>query len=145
MSKIYSKYLEIKSNKLNQENTLYLFKSGIFFIFIAEDAVKAAALLDLRLSNLNDSVFKCAIPISSFEKYQQLLKNLGYNLQIVDFSQDKLLSSNTYINNEKIQSLIYQIIHTNTESLSISEAYELLAHIKATFSSIQESGEVYGK
>lgn len=145
MSKIYSKYLEIKSNNLNQENTLYLFKSGIFFIFIAEDAIKAASLLNLRLSNLNDSIFKCAIPISSFEKYQQLLKNLGYNLQIVDLSQGKLLSSNYYINNEKVQALISQIINTDTETLSISEAYELLSKIKSAFTNIQESGEAHGK
>lgn len=145
MSKIYSKYLEIKSNNLNQENTLYLFKSGIFFIFIAEDAIKAASLLNLRLSNLNDSIFKCAIPISSFEKYQQLLKNLGYNLQIVDLSQGKLLSSNYYINNEKVQALISQIINTDTETLSISEAYELLSQIKSAFTNIQESGEAHGK
>ena len=30
MSKIYSKYLEIKSSNSSQENVLYIFKSGIF-------------------------------------------------------------------------------------------------------------------
>lgn len=144
MSKIYSKYLQIKSSNLYSNNTLFLFKSGIFFMFVAEDAVKASSLLGLKLSHLNESVLKCSFPISSFEKYEQLLKDLNYSLQIVDMTQSSSLSSLEYINNQKIYTVIKQIVSTNIDYLSISEAYDLLHYVKAEFSNIIEGSDKNG-
>lgn len=145
MSKIYSKYLEIKSNNLGQENTLYVFKSGIFFIFIAEDAIKASSLLGLKLSNLNDTVLKCAFPTTSFEKYEKLLENSGYKLQIADANKSNTQTSNNYIGNVKVKNIMDQILETDIETLSVSGAYSLLSHVKSTFSEIAESGENHGE
>ena len=55
MSKIYEKYLKLKSSSNYEKNTLYLFKSGIFFIFIDNDAKLASNLLNLKLVKLNDA------------------------------------------------------------------------------------------
>lgn len=59
MSKIYDKYLKLKSSNDYQENTVYLFKSGIFFIFIEEDAKTMSQLLNLKLGKLNENIVKC--------------------------------------------------------------------------------------
>lgn len=58
MSKLYERYLELKKQ---DSSILYLFKSGIFYIFLDEDAKKMSYILNLKLSNLNESILKCGI------------------------------------------------------------------------------------
>ena len=53
MSKLYNKYLELKSK---DDTYLYLFKSGMFYIFLDEDAKIVSEKLNLKLTNFNDSV-----------------------------------------------------------------------------------------
>ena len=59
MSKLYQKYQQLK--KENPEKC-YLFKSGIFYIFLEDDAKKLGPMLSLKITNLNDSVVKCGFP-----------------------------------------------------------------------------------
>ena len=59
MSKLYNIYLQEKSK--NKDNIL-LFKSGIFYISIDDDALKLSSLFHLKLTNLNDSIKKCGFP-----------------------------------------------------------------------------------
>ena len=59
MSKLYNIYLE---EKKKNRDILLLFKSGIFYIAIAEDAIKLSNLLHLKLTNLNDTIQKCGFP-----------------------------------------------------------------------------------
>lgn len=75
MSKIYNKYIELKKNELDNKKTLYLFRYGIFFIFIDGDAKIASEHLNLKLSQLNDKIVKCRFPnkfvaqiLKSFQK-----------------------------------------------------------------------------
>lgn len=56
MSKLYAKYISLKAKDSNQ---LYLFKSGIFYIFLDADAKKVARALNLKLTKFNDTIFKC--------------------------------------------------------------------------------------
>lgn len=56
MSKLYEKYKNLKSENATK---LYLFKSGIFYIFLDEDAIKMSNLLNLKLTNLNETIVKC--------------------------------------------------------------------------------------
>ena len=53
MSKLYEKYLVLKQRETNK---LYLFKSGIFYLFLDDDAKKVSSLLNLKLTNLNKNV-----------------------------------------------------------------------------------------
>ena len=50
MSKLYNNYLALKKEN---ESTLFLFKSGIFYIFLDEDATKISNILGLKLTMLN--------------------------------------------------------------------------------------------
>lgn len=59
MSKLYEKYKSLKSEN---NDKLYLFKSGIFYIFLDEDAKKMSNFLNLKLTNLNESICKCRFP-----------------------------------------------------------------------------------
>ncbi len=81
MSKLYNKYLELK--KENKE-ALYLFKSGNFYIFLDEDAIKINKITTLKLINLNKDIVKCGFPINSKEKYISIFDNLKLNIKIID-------------------------------------------------------------
>ena len=68
MSKLYEAYKYCKKNN-KEENTLFLFKVGVFYLFIDKDAVIASNILKLKLTKLNDTILKCGFPIASLNKY----------------------------------------------------------------------------
>ena len=72
MSKLYDAYKYCKKNN-NEERTLFLFKAGIFYLFLDEDAKIASNILNLKLTYLNDTVLKCGFPTSALNKYSILL------------------------------------------------------------------------
>lgn len=130
MSKLYNKYKELKQNSNHCKNKLYAFKSGIFFLFIDSDARIASSLLNLKLGKLNDEIVKCGFPLSSLEKYTNLLKFSGYELEIIDTNDNQSYSSSNYLRNNAIQNLIKNIVKKEIDSLSISEAYDFLYYIQ---------------
>ena len=65
MSKLYKKYVLLK---INNPKKIYLFESGIFYIFIHDDAVLMANMLNLKLTNLNSAIMKCGFPVKSADK-----------------------------------------------------------------------------
>lgn len=69
MSKLYKQYVSLK---IKDSNKMYLFKCGIFYIFLDEDAKIMSKFLDLKLTNLNSVVVKC----SSLDYANVILKNL---------------------------------------------------------------------
>ena len=80
MSKTYEKYLKLKRNN---EKLIYLFKSGIFYIALAEDAIYLNKKFDFKLSNFNNEIKKCGFPIKSITKYQQIFKENKIKYEIV--------------------------------------------------------------
>ena len=83
MSKLYDVYVYLKKSS-NENNVLYLFKSGIFYLFIDKDAILASNILGLKLTNLTDNILKCGFPTTSLEKYSKILSHCNYTLKIVD-------------------------------------------------------------
>ena len=126
MSKLYERYLSLK--KVNP-STLYLFKNGIFYIFLDEDAKKMSALLNLKLTNLNETVLKCGFPINNLDKYSILITNAGYTIKVVDSSSQKTYSSNEIILNLKIKDFVQKVSDIDSNNLSISEAYSFIDNI----------------
>lgn len=136
MSKIYEKYKSLKNSSENSANSLYLFKSGIFFLFVDKDAVLMSQILGLKLGNLNEEIVKCGFPVSSLPKYASLLENMGYHLEIVEMDQDEKRTSIDFRHEQQFQFLMEELLHTNIEQLSISEAYHLLTKLKNGFAEI---------
>ena len=83
MSKLYLEYLK-KKNK--DKEKYYLFKSGIFYIFIEDDAYRINKYIDLLITKLNDEVVKCGFPIKNIDKYMTLFKDNNLDIEIVDNS-----------------------------------------------------------
>ena len=88
MSKLFTMYQNLKSEN---SSDLYLFKSGMFYIFLDDDARKINELLGLKLTNLNSSVQKCGFPQNSLNKYLKLLNYLPYSIKIIDGSSMYIL------------------------------------------------------
>ncbi len=130
MSKLYDQYLFLKSTESNSENTLFLFKSGIFFIFLDNDAKIASKLFNLKLTCFVNDIVKCGFPINSLNKYINLIKQTPYNLNIVDPSSSQKYSISDYHVNQNIENLLTEISRIDTESLSIKEAYEFIDNVK---------------
>lgn len=81
MSKLYLEYLK---RKKDNSDKYYLFKSGLFYIFIDEDARNISKITPLNITNLNNDIVKCGFPSNSLEKYLNIFKNLGLEVVIIE-------------------------------------------------------------
>ena len=81
MSKLYKKFISLK---IENPNKIYLFKVGIFYIFIDDDARLMSTILNLKLTKLNSVIPKCGFPISSSKKYFDMLKKYNYDICIIE-------------------------------------------------------------
>ncbi|MDO5555178.1 MAG: hypothetical protein Q4G09_00545 [Clostridia bacterium] len=136
MSKLYDTYISLKTNEKDNENTLYLFKSGIFFICIDKDAKKASQILNLKLTNLNQDIVKCGFPIKSLEKYSTLLNISNYSFKIIDSNLQTTFKVNNYSIPDNIDKLLLKISNIDTNNLSVSKAYSFIDNIKDISKSI---------
>lgn len=125
MSKLYEKYLSLKKEN---DSTLYLFKSGIFYIFLDEDAKKISNILNLKLSNLNENVLKCGFPVNSLQKYLNLLKNTKYDIQIIENNYNNA-DKNNITDVSLLENFLLKIANINPYNLSIKEVYLFLENI----------------
>lgn len=127
MSKLYQKYTNLK--KQNSEN-LYLFKSGIFYIFLDEDAKKMSPILSLKLTNLNEKILKCGFPVSKLDKYLTMLNALPYKINIIDEIEATPSPASTYFNKQSLENFVMEICNVNLDNLSVREAFDLLTNLK---------------
>ena len=88
MSKLYDLY---KSKKEIDKSKCYLFKSGMFYIFIDEDAKYVSKKTLLKLTNLSNDVVKCGFPYNQLDKYMELFNNLGIEVEMVNNNIDNNL------------------------------------------------------
>ena len=123
MSKLYSKYLELKKNN---PNTNYLFKSGIFLLAIDEDATKLSDELNLKVTNLSPDVLKCGFPVSRQEHYFRVLEAKHIPFTIIDDTYGVVENYSDYMNNVKLKKIIDEIININFDNITFKEAYEIL-------------------
>ena len=125
MSKLYNKYLELKSK---DNSLLYLFKSGMFYIFLHEDAKTVSEKLNLKLTNFNDTILKCGFPSNSLNKYCNILEQSNLNYEIIDGSV--ITSKTQYIESQNIQNYLEQIKKIDINKLTPLKAFELISNLK---------------
>lgn len=133
MSKLYSKYLELKKDN---SNTIYLFKSGIFFIALQEDASKLSEELKLKITNLNPEVIKCGFPVSREEYYFRILDAKSIPFKVIDDTYGIIENYSDYMNNNKLKDIINEIINLNFDEITFKEAYEKLLSISNSLKKI---------
>ena len=93
MSKSYNSYLSMKKT---DKDTILLFKSGIFYILLDNDARLVSSILNLKLTQLNSEIVKCGFPISSLDKYLHLLIKYSLNVKIIDINSNTVYTPNEF-------------------------------------------------
>ena len=121
MSKLLKLYTSLK--KENKE-ILYLFKSGIFYIALDDDALTLSELFNFKIIDLNEKSIKCGFPVSKISYYSHLL-----NLNNIKF---KLIDPNApiEINNNNFNSIINKILDLNFDELTFKDAFFTLQEIQ---------------
>lgn len=123
-SKLYQKYISLK---IQDNDAFYLFRSGIFYIFISNDARYLAPILNLKLTDLNSSIKKCGFPVNSSQKYFDKMRELNLNVKIVDLTDMKFSTGlDKYLNERQVFEIINSFLKINIEELSISQAFDVL-------------------
>ena len=89
MANLYDKYLELKKG---DSTKFYLFKSGIFFVFLDDDAKYIANELGLKLTDFRAPVVKCGFPVKELNKYTKFLKLLNINYDLIYLGDEKVLN-----------------------------------------------------
>lgn len=114
--KLYDKYLELK--KENNDN-LYLFKSGIFYIFLDKDAIKVNSITTLELTKYSKNIFKCGFPKQSLEKYLNIFNNLGIKITL------------TRDDNNDLDKYLDRIRKIDIEKITPIESMNILSELKS--------------
>ena len=130
MSKLFDRYTELKRNNPNK---YYLFKSGIFYIFIDQDAIHMSPILNLKLTHLNEKILKCGFPINNIDKYSSIFKTLQLDIDIVESNpsqNSQPIKCNEFILNIDTKKFLQDISSINPYSLSIAEAFQYLEDIQ---------------
>ena len=134
MSKLFNIYL---NEKEKNEDKILLFKSGVFYIALDEDAIILSQLLNLKLTNLNDKVVKCGFPCSSIDKYLKLFKLHNLNVKLIEIDKNTSYSIKEYTESKIIKELLEKINNVNIDTLSISEAYKFIEDLKETVNNLE--------
>ena len=135
MSKLYNKYKKLKAEV---PQTFYIFKSGIFYVFLDEDAKNISELLHLKLVNLNETVMKCAFPISRFTHYIQLLEELKIPYRVIDEDLNPIQSITDYSDHIEISNILSSIRKVDLNKLSPIQALNMLSDFQTTLNHIKE-------
>ena len=127
MSKLYNTYLELKKK---DEEIIYLFKSGIFFIALDDDAYTLSKFFHFKITNLTDTIVKCGFPCSSFDKYSNLFLLHNLKVKIIELSNKIIYPLKDYTQTIIITELLNDIKSIDINTLSIQEAYQFIENLK---------------
>ena len=116
------------SIKKLDSSTILLFKSGIFYILLENDARIVSSILNLKLSNLNQEVVKCSFHINSLEKYLPILVKNKLDIKIIDL--ENISINNNYYNNKNYN---YNYDNKKNNNNNINSNNNLLSNTKSIY------------
>lgn len=80
MSKLYNTYENLKNN--NNEK-IYLFECGNFYIALDSDAILLNELFSFKLTKFSNICDKCGFPKNALEKYKKIFDENKVNYEII--------------------------------------------------------------
>lgn len=116
MSKLYNRYKTLK----NKEDIVYIFKVGMFYVILDDDAKILSKLLNLKLISLNSEVNKCGFPINSLKKYEKILKDNKIKYKIIE----------DYEENKDLNQFLNKIKKYDIDNMTGIKALELIYELK---------------
>ncbi len=127
MSKLYKRYVCLKNEDSDKR---YLFKYGIFYVFLDEDARHMSNIAGFKLSYLTDNIVKCGFPVNSLEKYINMFKIKEIDVKVVDNEYTSDMSIISYAKHIVRDEILDKILKLDMLELSPREAHNTLCDIK---------------
>lgn len=124
MSKLLNQYTELKKN---DDSSIYIFRSGIFYNCLNEDAHLLQNKLGLKITNLSPEIEKCGFPINSLSKYKTKLDYFNIKYVIVDEIPEPTITE--YYNNIEIKKILNKIRDLDLNCTSPINALNILNDI----------------
>ena len=127
MSKLLQQYENLK--KKNSKK-IYLFKVGIFYNILNEDARLISDKIGLKLTDLGPDLIKCGFPVAKLEKYINLLKSHNLDYEVIN----SLAPTNS---NTSYQSIIRKIQNLDLDNTTCKEAFDFIYNIQQNLKNMQ--------
>lgn len=127
LGKLYNKYTQLKKEN---PDVVYAFKSGIFYIFLDEDAEFINTKLGLKLTPLNETILKCGFPVSKLSKYMTLLEEEDINYKIVDNNLEIVTNTQAHLEDNETLDVIDTIRKLDLNTVSPMEALNILVNLQ---------------
>ena len=126
MSKLLKQYEELKKN---DASSIYLFRVGIFYNILNEDAKLINEKLGLKITDLGPSIFKCGFPVSQLDKYIILLNKMKIKYKVINnLPNDSNI--NDYLKNVEIKKILNKIIDIDLNNTTFQQAFNTLLDIQ---------------
>ena len=126
MSKLLKQYKELKKN---DASSIYLFRVGIFYNILNEDAKLINEKLGLKITDLGPSIFKCGFPVSQLDKYIILLNKMKIKYKVINnLPNDSNI--NDYLKNVEIKKILNKIADMDLNNTTFQQAFNTLLDIQ---------------
>lgn len=120
MSKLLNNYNELKKK---DASIIYLFRVGIFYNILNEDAKLLNRELGLKITNLSPEIIKCGFPINSLNKYIEKLNKKQLKYEIIDTAPKEL-------NIDSYYKIINKIRKIDIDHINGVQALNILSELK---------------
>ena len=133
MSKLMKQYNELKKE---DASSIYLFRVGIFYNIINEDAKIINEKLGLKLTDLGPNISKGGFPIFQLDKYIILLNKMKIKYKIIDNLPNNS-NINDYMKNIEIKKILNKITTTDMDNITFHQAFDILLDIQTKLKNIE--------
>ena len=126
MSKLLNQYHELKKK---DASSIYLFRVGIFYNILNEDAKLINEKLGLKITDLGPSIFKCGFPVSQLDKCIILLNKMKIKYKVINnLPNDSNI--NDYLKNVEIKKILNKIADMDLNNTTFQQAFNTLLDIQ---------------
>ena len=127
MSKLLKQYEEFKKK---DPEKIYIFKVGIFYNILNEDARLVSKEIGLKLTDLSPEIIKCGFPVATLEKYTNLLTEHNIEFEVVS-------SQTPSYQNASYEQIVKKILNIDLDNTTCKEAFDILYMIQQNLKNIQ--------
>lgn len=131
MSKLLHRYEDLKKQN---PNVIYLFRVGIFYNILNNDAKILHEKIGLKITDLGPNIFKCGFPISQINKYVSLFDKMDLKYKIIDNLPNQ--NTNDYINNIELKKIVKSILEIDFNQTTFQQAFNKLLDIQQKLKNI---------
>lgn len=126
MSKLLNQY---ESLKKIDSSYIYIFRVGIFYNILNEDAIIMNEKLNLKITNLSPEICNCGFPVSTIDKYKKILNEKEIKYKIIDNLPNNM-NTIDYMNNIEIKQIINRIKNLDMNNTTFQQAFNILLDIQ---------------